>query len=420
MEELPWQSTDTEPGRGGRLSPPLPTRESDSVPEGAPGQTPLRVLHVINSLGLGGTERGVLKIMEGLDPARFDQRVCAIHGAGPELASQPAFRGKVVTVDEGEKAGFEFLVPRLAKIIRKACPHIVHSRNWGGIEAVFAAKLAGTPVVIHSEHGYELDMLEGLPLRRRLMRRGMYAMCDAVFTVSRELQGYHRRQAWTSAKRIRVLPNGVDTNVFAPNAVVRERVRGRLGLAPDCVVLGAVGRLVPIKAHGTLLRAAEQFIRRSLDVHVLVVGGGPELERLRAYVSQSKGLQGRATFAGASVAVDELYQAMDVFVLPSIREGMSNTLLEAMASGLPCVASNVGSNSELVADGRWGHLFPAEDVDGLVRSLEQLVQQTALREQFGLAARRQAVEAYGLDRMVKTYAELYFELARTKGLTQRN
>ena len=414
---MPWQAADSELGKGESAGL---VRHLNAAPAHAPGETRLRVLHVINSLGLGGTERGVLKIMEGLDPAQFDQNVCAIHGAGAELAGQPAFRGRVLTVNEGEESGFEFLVPRLAKIIRGVRPHIVHSRNWGGIEAVLAAKLAGTPVVIHSEHGYELDMLKGLPLRRRLMRCGMYAMCDAIFTVSRELQAYHGRQAWRSAKHIRVLSNGVDTNVFAPNALVRERMRERLGLAPHGVVLGAVGRLVPIKGHGTLLRAAEQLIGSGLDVQVLVVGGGPELERLRGYVSQSKGLQGRVTFNGPSLAVQELYQAMDVFVLPSIREGMSNTLLEAMASGLPCVASNVGSNGELVGDGQWGYLFRAEDVEGLGRSLEQLVKQTGLRERFGAAARRQAVEVYGLDRMVKRYADLYSELAGNKGLIARN
>ena len=381
---------------------------------------PLRVLHIINSLGLGGTERGVLKIMEGLDPSRFDQRVCAIRGAASELAEHPAVSGRLSMVADTDNSGFQFLTFRLASIFREYRPHIVHSRNWGGIEAVAAGRLAGVPIVVHSEHGYELDMMSGLPLRRRLMRRGLYTMCDALFTVSRELKDYHCRQGWISAQRIHVIPNGVDTNLFAPNPEMRHRLREQFRFRPDSVVLGTVGRLVPIKAHGTLLRAAERLLELGMDVQVLLVGGGPELDRLRDYTSRSTMLKDRVTFVGSSLIVHELYQAMDVFVLPSIREGMSNTLLEAMASGLPCVATNVGSNGELVDDGRSGFLFTPEDVAGLVQRLERLVCQADLRATFARAARQHCAAFYSLDRMVSAYTDLYSGLARNRNLIARN
>lgn len=388
------------------------------APIAIPGR-PLRVLHVVNSVGLGGTERGVLKIMEGLDPALFDQKVCAICTTS-ELGEHPAVRGKLLTAGKAENSGFEFLVLRLASIFRTFKPHIVHSRNWGGIEAVAAGRLAGVPVVVHSEHGYELDMMSGLPLRRRLLRRGFYSMCDAVFTVSGDLQTYHSRQGWLAPERIRVIPNGVDARLFAPNNQLRERMRERFGYGRQAVVLGAVGRLVPIKAHGTLLRAAEQLITQGMDVQVLLVGGGPELGRLREYALGSVALKDRATFAGPSLAVHELYQAMDVFVLPSIREGMSNTLLEAMACGLPCVATAVGSNGELVRDGFSGFVFTPEDVVGLVERLKRVVQQPETRATFAASARRHAVTFYSLDRMISAYADLYSELAMKRGLVARN
>jgi sugar transferase (PEP-CTERM/EpsH1 system associated) len=381
---------------------------------------PLRLLHIINSLGLGGTERGVLKIMEGLDPSLFDQRICAIRGAASELAEHPTISGRLSMAAEPGNSGFQFLTFRLASIFRKYRPHIVHSRNWGGIEAVAAGRLAGVPIVVHSEHGYELDMMSGLPLRRRLMRRGLYAMCDALFTVSRELKDYHCRQGWVSAQRIHVIPNGVNTNLFAPNSELRHRLREQFRFRPDSVVLGTVGRLVPIKAHGTLLRAAERLLELGMDVQVLLVGGGPELDRLRDYTFRSPMLKDHVTFVGSSLIVHELYQAMDVFVLPSIREGMSNTLLEAMASGLPCVATDVGSNGELVADGRWGFLFTPEDVAGLAQRLEQLVRQAELRATFAGAARQCSVAFYSLDRMISAYTDLYCGLARNRNLIARD
>jgi sugar transferase (PEP-CTERM/EpsH1 system associated) len=379
----------------------------------------LRLLHVINSLGLGGAERGVLKVMEGMDVKLFEQRLCTIRGSDPKLAESPALHGKLFMAGE-ENSGFQFLLFRLMRIIREYKPHIVHSRNWGAIEAAPAARLAGVPVVIHSEHGYELEMLSGLPIRRRLLRRAVYSMCDAVFTVSDDLKNYHSQQVWMSPKHIRVIPNGVNTCVFLPDEDVRRRVRGRFCFSPETIVLGSVGRMVPIKDHETLLQATERLIEHKIDVRVLLVGGGSELERHRNYARASSSLKDRVTFVGSSQDVSELYQAMDIFVLPSISEGMSNTLLEAMASGLPCVATDVGGNPEVVVNGRWGFLFAPGDVAGLAQRLEELIAGGDLRTEFAVAARQQAVNHFSLYRMLDDYTNLYSELAIRRATLSRN
>jgi len=380
---------------------------------------PLRVLHVIDSLGVGGTERGILKIMDGLDSQSFEQRICAIRGSDPKLAESPSVRGRLLSV--GSKArGFQFLVFRLMRVMKMYRPHIVHSRNWGAIEAALAGRLAGVPVVIHSEHGYELDMLSGLPLRRRLLRNVVYRLCDSFFTVSRDLQSYHCRQGWISPNRVRVISNGVDTRLFAPNAEARFQIRKRLGLTPESIVLGSVGRMVPIKDHKTLLCSAERLTRSGFDVRVLLVGGGPESEQHRRYAESSDALNGRLTFVGSELDVSALYQAMDIFVLPSICEGMSNTLLEAMASGLPCVATNVGGNPELVGDGRWGYLFSPKDVAGLTELLERLIAGPDLRARFSRTGREEAVARFSLERMILDYANLYGDLAARRGIFSGN
>jgi sugar transferase (PEP-CTERM/EpsH1 system associated) len=379
---------------------------------------PLRILHVINSLGLGGTERGVLKLMEGLDPKLFDQRICAIRGIDQQLVASSPVNGKVFKAGQ-DNSGFQFLLFRLAQVFRTYKPHIVHSRNWGSIEAIPAGWLTRMPVVIHSEHGYELDMLSGLPFRRRLLRRAFYGFCDAVFTVSRELQDYHRRQSWFPAQRIRVIPNGVDTRGFAPSLETRQGVRDRFNFPSESIVLGTVGRIVPIKDQRTLLQAAEQLIQCNLNIRVLLVGGGPGLEQLRSYVYASPYLHDRVTFLGATLHLCDVFQAMDIFVLPSISEGMSNTLLEAMSSGLACVATAVGGNSELIEEGRSGFLFAPGNVTELSQLLRMLIGQSDLRKKLATAARDRAVAHFSLDRMMQDYTELYSELAARRGLLPR-
>lgn len=318
------------------------------------------------------------------------------------------------------KQGFQFLLFQLVSIFREHKPHIVHSRNWGAIEAVLAGKIAGVPVMIHSEHGYELDMLSGLPLRRRALRRAFYPLCDAVFTVSHQLQRYHGQQVRILPERIRVIPNGVDTQLFAPDGSRRQRARERFGFSPEDLVLGSIGRMAPIKGHETMLRAGEVLLRRKKNVRLLLVGAGPDLDRHRSYVESSLLLKDRVVFAGASFEVAELYQAMDVFILPSISEGLSNTLLEAMATGLPCIATDVGGNPELVSHGHEGFLFSPSDVSQLAAYVEQISENGALRAQFSAAARQRAISQFSLDRMMDAYTNLYSELANRRGLLARN
>jgi sugar transferase (PEP-CTERM/EpsH1 system associated) len=293
-------------------------------------------------------------------------------------------------------------------------PHIVHSRNFGALEAVPAARLAGVPVVIHSEHGYEVETISGLPLRRRLLCRVFYAMTDSVFTVTKDLRSYHAAQSWLPESLFRVVYNGVNTLRFAPHPGVRDKVRSALGISQSSFVIGCVSRLVPIKDHGTLLRAAEKLIGQGKDVQVLLAGAGPEREKLEAYASASPSLQGKVIFVGSSDRVPELLNAMDVFVLASLCEGMSNTILEAMATGLPIVGSNAGGNAELTEDGKTGFLFTPHDVETLTRRLQQLIEDVELRQEFGFAARERALKIFDISRMIDTYRNLYFELAANR------
>jgi sugar transferase (PEP-CTERM/EpsH1 system associated) len=374
----------------------------------------LRVLHVINRLDMGGTEYGILKVIAGLGNRDFEHQLCAIRGFQTDLANLPELSGKVV-VAGGKESGFQFLLFRLARIMRAFKPHIVHSRNWGAIEAIPAARLAGVPVAIHSDHGYELEILAGLPLRQRLLRRAVYSMSDAVFSVTGDLRNYHERQAGVSPGRIRVIRNGVDTARFAPRPEARFETRRKFNIPAESFVIGTVGRVVPIKDHITLLKAARILAGRGMDVRVLLAGSGPGLPALREFAASDPDLAGRVTLPGACDNVPEVLNALDVFVLPSISEGMSNTILEAMASGLPVVATRVGGNPELIEEDS-GWLFAPGQVEELAHHLERLERASDLCREMGEAGRRRAVVEFSLERMIADYRNLYRELAARRGI----
>src|SRR5712664_671495 len=187
------------------------------------GSDRLRVLHVVSYMGRGGAEMGILKLIAGLGD-EFEHRICTTRGFDADFV-RLSFSEEKMYVAGNSDLKLQFPLFRLASIMRRYRPHIVHTRNWGAIEAVAAAKLAGVPVVIHSEHGYEVDMFAGQPLRRRLFRRAAYALTDAIFAVTRELRDFHARQAWIRPERFGVMYNGVDTQRFAPREEMRTAMR---------------------------------------------------------------------------------------------------------------------------------------------------------------------------------------------------
>jgi sugar transferase (PEP-CTERM/EpsH1 system associated) len=390
---------------------------ASAVPVKPPRTERLRVLHIVSHLGMGGTEHGVLKVMKGLGEYEFEHRICAVRAIDADFAARMDVAGRTYSAGSG-RPGFQFPMFRLRRIMKQFRPHIVHTRNFGALEAIPAAMLAGVPATVHSEHGYELEILRGLPFRRRMLCRAFYAMADAVFTVTNDLGKYHSEQSGLPVEKFRVLYNGVNTETFLPRPEVSVRRKSELGIPAERLVLGTVGRLVPIKDQRTLLRAAELLVRQNANVHVLVVGAGPELANLQAQVAASAELPGRVTFSGASDRVAELLGAMDIFVLSSICEGMSNTIIEAMASGLPVVATRAGGNPELVKEDHTGCLFDPGDVRRLSELILRFTEDPDLRREFGRAARCRAVELFSLTGMIHRYRSLYVDLAARRGVLQ--
>jgi sugar transferase (PEP-CTERM/EpsH1 system associated) len=370
----------------------------------------IRIMHVVDSLGTGGTEEGIRKVLSGLDKAVFEQTVCTV---APCNYSETAGGARVVSVlkRQGRR---QMLIGPFKRIFELERPHIVHSRNWGAIEAIVAARLGGVQGVVHSEHGLESSTYRGQPLRRNAIRRFSFAWTDRVFAVSRALRTYYVQQLRIAEERIGVIPNGVDTDRFRPRRDSHLAVTEGWRASSSTIVIGTVGRLDPVKDHHTLLKAIDLLFAMNIDVHLLIVGDGPEREALQARVRNRSPRAAKVTFVGETRKVASYLNSFDIFVLPSLAEGMSNALLEAMSSGIACVASRVGGNSELIEEGLSGLLFDAGDAKALADRLKVLALNPQYRQNLGENARKRVENSFSLHRMMHNYTRLYTDLVANK------
>ncbi len=262
--------------------------------------------------------------------------------------------------------------------------------------------------ILHSEHGRDVDEARQMKKRRALLRNLMYPLADTVATVSEELGDWLAAHVRVRREKLVCVPNGVRLDLFE-NAPCREDALRAFNLPAHATVIGSVGRHDPAKDYGGLLRAFAQLCGDHSDAHLLLVGAGAEHESLLAQAAQL-GVSDRTHFAGWSDDLPLAFAAIDVFVLPSVTEGMSNALLEAMAAGLPCIGTAVGGNGEVIEHGETGFLVEPRDPGALAESIAPLIADAGLRARLGAAGRRRVESHFTLPRMIARYEELYLSL----------
>jgi sugar transferase (PEP-CTERM/EpsH1 system associated) len=373
---------------------------------------PIRIMHVVDHLGKGGLENGLVNLINGLDPDGFEHTVYAVRELGPNAERLPA-RVRVLCMGKRD-TDFPVQLARLVRDIRKVSPDIVHSRNWGAVEAVAAARWTRSCAVVHSEHGLEADGYAKESWRRRWYRRVAFEFADRVLTVSYQLRDLHARRTGFSAGRIGVIHNGVDGKRFFPNEAARSRMRTQMGISPDEFCIGCVGNLLPVKDHMTVLRAIGQVAGVLRRWRLVIAGEGPERDALQAFLTQHPEWKGRVSLPGSSDRVPELLNALDVYILPSLAEGISNSLLEAMSTGLPVITTATGGNPEVVVDGESGLLFPVGDYGRLAEQLLMLEGNGEMRAQLAQQAITRVHKEFSIDSMVRNYSRLYEGLAQKR------
>jgi sugar transferase (PEP-CTERM/EpsH1 system associated) len=376
-------------------------------------QRPL-ILHVIHHLMMGGMENGLVNLINTMPESAYRHAVICIEDFD-------AFRERITRRDVEvvplfrSRIGIWRLRKRIYEVCRQMSPTVVHSRNMSGLDALLPARLAGVAHCVHGEHGWDVDNLDGTRWKPALLRRLNSPFVERFVTVSKDLEQFLTRRVGISSARISQIYNGVDTARFSPAG---EAARSIEGLPPalrgtDQLLIGAVGRIQPVKDHETLIRAFAQVLQSQPALRgrlsLVIAGDGPLLRDMRQ-LAESLAVQERIWLPGAIRNVPDLMRGLDVFVLPSLREGISNTLLEAMASGLPVLATGVGGNVELVEDGRCGRLFAPRDVTTLARLLLEYASNPRLRREQGAEARRICLERFSLAAMVEQYTTLYDRL----------
>jgi glycosyltransferase involved in cell wall biosynthesis len=305
-----------------------------------------------------------------------------------------------------------WLALRLSSWIRREGVALVHTHNpgphlYGALAAALAragsAERRGWPRVVHTKHGRNYPRLR----RKVLANRLASSLTDRVVAVSEDARAVVVDVEGVDPARVVTILNGVDTDEFRPGGDPRE-ARARLGVPAEGFHVGCVARLSPEKDHATLLAAFARFRAGRPDAHLTLVGGGALRPALVGEAARL-GLAGAVTFAGTQADVAALLPAFDVFALSSRTEGISLTLIEAAAAGIPLVATRVGGNAEILGEDEAGFLVPPGEPGALAAALERVAGRPD-RAELGRRGRARVVSRFGIDRMARAYGELYAEL----------
>jgi glycosyltransferase involved in cell wall biosynthesis len=281
----------------------------------------------------------------------------------------------------------------------------LHTHGWATlVEGYVAAAIGRVPIIVHGEHGT-------LQTRNAWIQRTLWGRVDQVLSVSSVLAGRMSTVMGFPYERIKTIRNGVETERFTP--ALRPQARASFGLSDADVVVGIVGRLEPVKDQRRFVDAVACLAREGVRFKVLVAGEGTLRQELEAQVASLE-LGDRVSFLGMRLDVETIMAALDVFVLCSKSEGLSNTILEAMASGVPVVATDVGGAQELLEPGVHGLIVPPQDTAALAVAIAELVADHPRRAAMSAANRLRTTTEFSLEAMVRAYEELYVRLMRPR------
>jgi sugar transferase (PEP-CTERM/EpsH1 system associated) len=371
---------------------------------------PPLIVHVVYRFGVGGLENGIVNLINRMPQHQWRHAIVALTEISAEFARRIE-RRDVGCIAIGKRPGH--LVrdyPRLFRLFRELGPAIVHTRNLAALEAVVPAWAAGVPVRIHGEHGWDMQDPAGKRRRYRNVRRLYRPFVDRYVALSRHLEDYLEQQVAIAPDRISQIYNGVDTERFRPSREGRLPIPGCPFGEPGQWLLGTVGRMEAIKDPLTLarafVRAHEQGSAAARQLRLVFVGEGALRNEVQKVLERSRVLD-RVWFAGERADVPEIMRGLDCFVLPSLAEGVSNTILEAMASGLPVVATRVGGNSELIESGMTGVLVPPSSIDAMAQAILDYFADRSTARRHAKAALRVVDARFSLARMVADYVGVY-------------
>lgn len=357
----------------------------------------IKVMQIVLSLECGGLEKLVIDLATKLNNNGFNTSICCLDALG-ELANEASKKRIEVFVIK-RRAGKDILLPfKLAYLMRSKKVDVVHTHNMAPLlYGTLAARLVGVPVVLNTRHGRE----------KKSSSPFIWNMNDAVVAISEDAKREMLKWNRIDTKKTKVIHNGIDIYKYACLQDGSE-LRKMLNINTSTFVVGTVARLSPEKDQFTLIDAFLRVVNKIDDAKLVFVGDGILKDNLKSH-AEKLGIPNKVMFLDFRDDVFNILPIFDVFVLSSLTEGISLTLLEAMAAALPIVATNVGGNPEVVIDGETGFFVPPKDPEKMAEAIMKILQNPELAKKMGEVGRKRVEEEFSLDRMIKEYEELYEE-----------
>lgn len=367
------------------------------------------IVHLVHRFDTGGMENGMVNLFNHLPPQRYRHAVIALSG-------YTNFRNRITAqqvdfYDLYKKPGHDPAVfLRLYRLLRELRPAILHSRNLAALEGQFVGWLAGVRGRVHGEHGRDTFDLHGKNWKYNLLRKSARPLVGQYIAVSRDLADWLVRTVGVRPERVNQIYNGVDSDRFHPRAHGRPAILPPGFAGEDSIIFGSVGRMAAVKDFPTLVQAFIHLVRGSgkarRHARLVIVGEGTARAQCQRMLEEAN-MSELAWLPGERHDIAECLRTMDVFVLPSLNEGISNTILEAQATALPVIATRVGGNLELVSEGKTGALVDPANPRAMAQVLRTYLDDPVRRRAEGLAARNRIEESHSLEAMATAYLAVY-------------
>jgi sugar transferase (PEP-CTERM/EpsH1 system associated) len=375
------------------------------------------IVHIVHRFDTGGMENGMVNLFNTLSPDRYRHTVVALTDYSDFRQRITAQRVDFHALHRAPGHGLGWMA-RLWKLLRQLKPDLVHTRNLAALEAQFVVAVAGIRASVHGEHGRDVFDLHGQNWKYNLLRRAARPFVSNYIAVSRDLEAWLRQTVRVPPCKIHQIYNGVDSEKFHPRNGARPDVLPPGFADGQTMLFGSVGRMAEVKDYPTLVRAFILLVQQQPDLaaraRLVIVGEGPARATSLDLLQQA-GLAHRAWLPGERHDIAAIMQAFDVFVLPSKNEGISNTILEALASGLPVIATAVGGNLELVEDGVNGMLVKPRDPEDMAQALLGYLHSPARIAEHGQQARMHAEQRFSIPAMAEAYAAVYDKTLGRRG-----
>jgi glycosyltransferase involved in cell wall biosynthesis len=368
----------------------------------------LRLMQITHDLAIGGLQQVVLTLCKTIDRRRFEIDVLCLRALG-EFAPEIEQLGIPVTLLPQKPQGTDYLsFLKVARILRDRQIDVIHTHNTqplldGGIGAL----LAGVPTIVHTDHGRQFPDKRRYMFAEWLLSHCVYRVVGVSDRTSKNLIDFER----ISPRRIVTIRNGIVGETYQRSFETLAK-RRELGIPDSASIIGLGARLTEEKGISFLLHAISAMLGKQPNLLLVVAGDGPLRRRLEDE-AQQLGVASHVRFIGTRTDMPELMRLFDIFVLPSISEGLPMVLLEALAAGRPVVATNVGGISEVVRDGHNGFLVPSRDSAALASSLSRLLNDRDLVEGFGRNSRAMFESGLSAEHMARSYEQLYLREAKT-------